>query len=322
LQNTAGWTLGRTLFSSPALGGSNIGQQLTAFELISSSGHGNYNGAFVKFTTKDWHGFTNLSNFTWSRALGTGSIVQASSSATTVNPWNYNYAYGPQPFDVRFVYSQMVLYQPPVYKDQKGFVGRVLGGWTFAPLFTAQSGFPMEIGVGTGSNANAQAFGEVYGNNNTAYENAIGVGPFTGGESAHNNVQVAGTCAGTSGNSGLNMFANPCQVYNEFRPPILGIDTNENGAGTIRGFPTWNLDLTVTKDIRGTERFGAQLIFQFVNVLNHFQPANPGGGAGSTLNTSSINISSPTTFGVITNQAASANGALSRWMEFGLRIHF
>jgi hypothetical protein len=323
LQNTAGWTLGRTLFSSPALGGVNINPQLSAFELNSSTGYGNYNAAFVKFTTKDWHGLTNLSNFTWSRALGTGSVVQASSSVTTLNPWNYNYAYGPQPFDVKFVYSQMILYQPPVFKDQKGIVGRALGGWTIAPLFTAQSGFPMQINVGTGSNVNAQAFGEVYGNNNSGnYENAIGVSAFTGGNSAHNNVQVAGTCAGTSGNSGMNMFANPCAVYNEFRPPILGIDTNENGAGTIRGFPTWNLDLTVTKDIRGTERFGAQLIFQFVNVLNHFQPANPGGAAGSALTSSSISVSNPTTFGVITNQAASANGALSRWMEFGLRIHF
>jgi hypothetical protein len=314
------WTLGRTLLSSPAIGGSSIGSQLTAFELISSAGHGNYNAAFVKFTMKDWHGFTNISNFTWSRALGTGSVTQSSSSVTTVNPFDYSYAYGPQPFDVRFVYSQMVLYQPPIYKDQRGVVGRILGGWTIAPLFTAQSGFPLQLSVGTGSNQNAQAFGEAYGNNNQGnYENAVGVSAFTGGNSAHNNVQAAGTCAGTSGNSGINMFSNPCAVYNEFRPPILGIDSNTNGAGPIRGFPTWNLDATITKDIRVTERFGAQLIFQFVNLLNHFQPANPG---STTLTGSGMSISSPTTWGVVSNQAASANGAQSRWMEFGLRIHF
>jgi len=319
LQTSPGWTLGRTLFGSPALG-TNINPQLTAFELISSTGYGNYNAAFIKFTAKDWHGFTNISNFTWSRALGTGSVVGASSSVTTVNPWNYGYAYGPQPFDVRFVYSQMVLYQPPVYRDQKGFAGRILGGWTIAPLFTAQSGFPLQLSVGTGSNQNAQAFGEVYGNNNTGlYENAVGISPFTGGNSAHTNVSVAGTCAGTSGNSGLNLFANPCAIYNEFRPPVLGIDTNTNGAGPIRGFPTWNLDATITKDIRVTERFGAQLIFQFVNVLNHFQPANPG---ATSVTASGMSISSPSTWGVVSNQAASANGVQSRWMEFGLRVHF
>jgi len=314
-----GWTLGRTLFSSPSLGGA-ISPQLSSFELINSLGYGNYNAAFVKFTTKDWHGFTNISNFTWSRALGTGSVIQASSSVTTVNPWNLGYAYGPQPFDVRFVYSDLMMYTPPVFKDQKGIVGHLLGGWTIAPLFTAQSGFPLQLNVGTGSNQDAQAFGEIYGNNNQGlYENAVGVSPFNGGNSAHNNVQVAGTCAGTSGTSGINMFSNPCAIYQEFRPPILGIDSNTNGAGPIRGFPTWNLDATVTKDIRVTERVGAQLMFQFVNLLNHFQPANPG---GTLLTNSGMNISQPQTWGVVSNQAASANGVLSRWMEFGLRIHF
>lgn len=307
------WTLGRTLLSSAPLGNPlYTSAQITEFQFINSNGYGNYNAAFLKFTTKDWHGFTNISNFTWSRALGTGSVVQASSSFTQVNPWNNQYGYGPQAFDIRFVYSQAVLYQPPVYRDQKGIVGHLLGGWTIAPLFTAQSGVPLQISVGTGSNQNAQAFGEIYGNGNQGYyENAVGISPFTGGNSAYNNVQVAGMCAGTSGNSGLNMFTNPCAIYNEFRPPILGIDTNTNGAGPIRGFPTWNLDATLTKDIHVTERFGAQLIFQFVNVLNHFQPANP-----------TMNISSPQTWGVVTAQATSANGAQSRWMEFGLRVHF
>src|SRR5579883_898590 len=321
-----GWTLGRTLLSSPALGGP-ISPQITAFEFISSLGYGNYNAAFLKFTAKDWHGLTNISNLTWGRALGTQSVVQASSSATTPNPWDLGYSYGPQPFDVKYVYSDMVMYQPPFFKDQRGIVGRILGGWTIAPLFTAQTGFPMEISVGSGSNQDAQAFGEAYGNNNRGYyENAAGISPYTGGNSAHNNVQVAGTCAGTSGNSGLNMFANPCQVFNEFRPPILGIDTNTSGAGPIRGFPTWNLDATVTKDIRVTERFGAQFIFQFVNILNHFQPANPGSSPGtvqgSGVGGSGLNINSPATWGVVTNQAASGNGVQSRWMEFGLRIHF
>ncbi len=52
------------------------------------------------------------------------------------------YGYGPQPFDIKFVYSLLMLYQPPFFKDQKGFIGHVLGGWTIAPLFTAQSGLP------------------------------------------------------------------------------------------------------------------------------------------------------------------------------------
>ncbi len=310
LSSAPGWTLGRTLLSSPALGTA-INPQTTAFEYVSSLGYGNYNAAFTRFTTRDWHGLTTSSNFTWSRALGTGSVVQATSSSTVPNPWNLSYGYGPQPFDIKFVYSLLMLYQPPIYKSQHGILGHLLGGWSISPLFTAQSGVPLEINVGTGSNQDAQAFGEVYGNGNAGlYENAIPIAPFTGGNSAHNNVAPCNG-VGTSGNSGMNMFTSPCAVYAEFRPPVLGIDTNTNGAGPIRGFPTWNLDATASKDIHITERLGATLIFQAVNVLNHFQPANP-----------TMNINSPQTWGVVTAQATSPNGVQSRWMEFGLRLRF
>jgi hypothetical protein len=74
----------------------------------------------------------------------------------------------------------------------------------------------------------------------------------------------------------------------------------------LRGLPTWNLDATLSKDIRVREGIGATLIFQFTNLLNHFQPSNP-----------SLNIDSPQTWGVISGQANTP-----RQMEFGLRVHF
>jgi hypothetical protein len=309
------WTLGRTLLGSPALAGSAVAQQLTALELSTSNGYGNYNAAFLAFTARDWHGMTARSNFTWGRAMGTGIVNQSGSSSTVIDPWNLHAAYGPQSFDIKFVYNLSLLYRSPYFKDQKGVLGRILGGWTFSPLFTAQSGVPLQISVGTGSNSNAQAFGEVYGNNNAANENAVLIAPFTGGNSAHLNVSVPSGC-GLNGNpsrggSGINMFADPNAICAQFRRPILGPDTTDGGAGVIRGFPTWNLDATVAKDIRATERIGATLIFQFSNVLNHFQPNNP-----------SMNIDSPATWGVVTNQATSGNGLQSRVMEFGLRIRF
>jgi hypothetical protein len=183
------------------------------------------------------------------------------------------------------------------------------------------------VNVGTGSNSDAQAFGEIYGNNNRAHENAVLTAPFNGGNSAHNNVTSSGP-AGINGNaakggSGINLFADPNATYALFRRPILGYDTTGGGAGVIRGLSSWSLDTTISKEIRASERFGATLIIQITNVLNHFQPANP-----------TMNIDSPQTWGVITDQ--STVGALSgiggtpggvpainpRQMEFGLRVHF
>jgi len=321
------WTLGRTLLSSPAAAGGSVAAQLSSLEYFTNFGWGNYNAAFFSFTAKDWHGVTARSNFTWSRALGTGSLQQSSSSITVVDPWNMHASYGTQPFDLRFVYSQLMVYQTPFFRSQKGVAGRVLGGWSISPLFTAQSGAPLQVNVGTGSNSDAQAFGEIYGNNNRAYENAVLTGPYTGGNSAHYNVTSSGR-AGTTGNpstggSGLNIFADPNATYALFRRPILGLDTSGGGAGVLRGLPSWSLDVTLSKEIRATERLGATLIIQVTNVLNHFQPANP-----------TLNIDSPQTWGVITNQATTGNlsgiGGTAdgvpainpRQMEFGLRVHF
>lgn len=172
----------------------------------------------------------------------------------------------------------------------------------------------------------AQAFGEVYGNNNRAFENAVLTGPYTAGNSAHNNVTSSGP-AGINGNastggSGINLFANPNATYALFRRPILGLDTTGGGAGVLRGLPSWSLDTTISKDIHAAERFSATLIIQITNILNHFQPANP-----------TLNIDSPQTWGVITSQSTSGalptigttNGVPTinpRQMEFGLRIHF
>ncbi|MBV8842871.1 MAG: carboxypeptidase regulatory-like domain-containing protein [Bryobacterales bacterium] len=319
------WTLGRTLLSSPAQAGGAVGTQLSSLEYYTNFGYGNYNGAFLSFTAKDWHGLTARSNFTWSRALGTGSLQQSSSSITVVDPWNVHASYGTQPFDIRFVYSLMMVYQPQFWKGQKGW-GRALGGWSISPLFMAQSGAPLQVNVGTGSNSDAQAFGEIYGNNNRAFENAVLTGPFTGGNSTHYNVTASG--AGVNGNaskggSGINLFADPNATYALFRRPILGYDTSGGGAGVIRGLPSWTLDTSISKDIVLNERFGATLLFQITNILNHFQPANP-----------TLNIDSPQTWGVITDQ--STVGALSgiggtaggvpainpRQMEFGLRLRF
>ena len=321
------WTLGRTLLSSPAVPGGSIASQLSSLEYITSLGYGNYNAAFVSFTAKDWHGVTTRSNFTWSRALGTGSLQQSSSSITVVDPWNLHASYGTQPFDIRFVYSQLMVYQLPGFKSQRGMVGRLLGGWSISPLFTAQSGAPLQVNVGTGSNSDAQAFGEIYGNNNRAYENAVLTGPYTAGNSAHYNVASSGP-AGINGNaakggSGINIFGDPNATYALFRRPILGLDTTGGGAGVLRGLPAWSLDTTISKEIRATERIGATLIIQITNILNHFQPENP-----------TLNIDSPQTWGVITDQ--STTGTLSgiggtargvpainpRQMEFGLRVHF
>ena len=101
----------------------------------------------------------------------------------------------------------------------------------------------------------------------------------------------------------------------EFRPCLLGFDTNCGGYGGIRGMPTWNVDAALNKDFSlwKENRIGATLSFQFTNLLNHIQMSNPTGVNGSTT----LSLTSLSTFGRSTSQSNTP-----RNMEFGLRIHF
>ncbi|HUI58227.1 MAG TPA: carboxypeptidase-like regulatory domain-containing protein [Bryobacteraceae bacterium] len=301
LARTSSWTLGRTQPSSnPA--------QVTSLIQYTSLGYGNYNAGYVSFTADNWHGLVARSNFTWSRALGTGFLNQSNTQRTVLDAWDIHANYGAQPFDIKFIYNLSMTYQSPFYKSQKGIVGHLLGGWSIAPIFTAQTGSPLRV---TTSSGNSGAFGEIFSSSGSAdCEGAALAAPFTGGNSAHYNVTVP-SGAGINGNasvggSGINIFADPVAVAAEFRRLTLGIDHNGGGWGMIRGFNTWNVDTSVSKEIRATEKVAATLMFQITNILNHFQAANP-----------TVSIDSPASFGVVTAQANTP-----RRMEFGLRIHF
>jgi hypothetical protein len=115
------------------------------------------------------------------------------------------------------------------------------------------------------------------------------------------------TSVGTNNSSQVNLFADPAAVWANFRRCVLGIDTSCGSVGNIRGLNRWNMDATLAKDIKFTERVGATFTMQFTNVFNHNQYSDP----------SSLSLTSNTTFGRITSSVYAA-----RQMEIGLRIHF
>jgi hypothetical protein len=61
------------------------------------------------------------------------------------------------------------------------------------------------------------------------------------------------------------------------RNPILGSDGDVGGGGPVTGLPFFNLDMGITKRIKLklNERFSGTLAFDYFNVLNHMQPADP-----------------------------------------------
>ncbi len=314
-----GWSLGcsgglcRTMASDPYATGAP--GPLTALTASTSDGWSNYNAVYYSVSFRDFHGISGRSNLTWGRALGTGAVNQSTSSFTVLDPWDLHSMYGPQSFDLPLLYNVGLLYQPPWFKSQRGIIGRLLGGWSFSPLFTAQSGFPEQVHINTGTNRDCQSFGETNCGSDTTNENAVLIAPYTGGNSAHVGTTAFGTSAGTTCSATalcINQFQNPDAVVAGFRRLVLGVDHNGGGAGRIRGLPRWFFDASVLKSFRVTERVNVQFNAQFQNLLNHFQPENP-----VDFSSNNLNINNSSAFGVINSQSGN-----SRQIEFGLRLSF
>lgn len=317
LAKLPGWTLGRSLPSSVVPG--TAGGQLTSLTMSTSLGYGNYNAGFVSFRLRDFHGLTGTSNFTYAKALGTGAVTQSTSSFSVIDPWNLRMMYGPnggngRGFDTKFLFNQSLVYHLPFYKEQQGILGHLVGGWGIAPLFTAQSGVPVQVNIGSGGDC--QSFGEGNCASIGTNENAVRVGPVPS-MSIHHGVVSSGAC-GSSGNTlGVNAFADPQAVCNSFRRLILGVDTNGGGVGRIPGFPRWNMDMSITKEttIKSERNIGFTFYALFTNVFNHFQPGDP-----------NLDIDSPNNWGVVTQADTSGSGGYAtndpRQLEMGIRIHF
>ena len=303
-----GFVFGRALPSTPTAGFGTPGQVSSVY-LNGSWGYGNYNAAFATVRTQSLHGLTMVSNFTWSKTLGTQAVAQSTSGFTPVDAFDLHNQYGPQAFDVRYVYNTYMVWEPSWFKSQSGVLGHLAGGWKFSPIFTARSGLPVEVSV----DGDCQSFGEVNCSSGTTVENAIMLSPIGNGTaSAHYGVHGSNG-VGTSTKDFINMFADPSAAYAQFRAPLVGFDNQTGGAGILRGFPAWNLDLSIAKQLRITERVDTKFIVTMTNILNHsiLNDPNVGGSAPA------LDITKPAQFGTIFGQANTP-----RQMEFGIRIGF
>jgi len=321
------FVFGRTFTSDAINSPFGAGGQSPSLLTTVSNGYGNYNAGFLQLTMSEWHGLTMKTNFSMSKALGTGTVVQATSSFATIDPWNLRNQYGLQPYDEKFILHLFFNYAPPFYSSQHGVLGRLLGGWNISPLFIYGSGFPVQLQT---LNGNCGSLGEC----NTAYvganENMVGNFSY----SATRNQGVSGglvanqfgtkTDCGDSG-AGQNILSQsqvlatcPASggIFGEaVRNPLLGLD-GHSGNFPVRGFPFWNLDLGLSKKIRITERFSGTFHFDSTNVLNHMQPNEP-----------CFNAAAPQSWGVIgssdcSNLNGNVQGNYARRFQFGLTIDF
>jgi Carboxypeptidase regulatory-like domain len=310
--DNGGFNFPRSMLNTPinCVNGTEIGcggQMSSGVGVNASVGHGNYNGAFVSLKMTNWHGITLQENFTWSKALGTGALVQATSQYTVNDPFDLHNGYGLQSFDRKFVFNTVALIEDPWYKSQHGIIGHIAGGWSLSPILAIGSGVPLGCGTNQGDESAGQGFGSADSSNFFTNENCILTKAASGGSASLH----------PAGDGQFNIFSNPDAVLSTLRPAILGLDSNTGGLGVFRGLMYWNVDIRLVKDIHVAERVDLRFEYVVTNVFNHPVFADPAAGQPETALGVDPTVGPGSSFGVVNTQ-----GNNPRRMQFGLRLTF
>jgi carboxypeptidase family protein/TonB-dependent receptor-like protein len=245
-----------------------------------------YNSLQVKLDRRFSGGFQLTTAYTWSKAIDFSQD-------------NGGYAYYINPtrsraradFDRRHMLNQSYVWELPFGKGKKlatsGALAQIAGGWQITGILTAMSGQMLNISApsatlnapGNSNNPNYAGSGSLPGAHTVNFR-ATGKDQATWFDTS----VFRAPAANTFGNVGRNAFSGP-------------------------GF--FNLDLSVFRKFRVTERWSLELRAESFNFTNTPQYPNPDGGLGNA------------TFGQITNAGiGSSADAGSRQVQLGIRILF
>ncbi len=239
---------------------------------LDSIGYSTYNSLQVEFRQKQWHGMQFNVNYTWSHALGlSGGNGQSGAnqydnhiSLFTMRDLKLNY--GPMPFDLRHVVHALGTYDLPFgdgkpFLNRKGWLDRIVGGWTVGTIFTFQTGAPFYLSGGYRTfNDIADGGAVLSGITGSQLQNAMGFYP--------------------SGNPYAYMF-DPTKFVAASGQASPTYFTPNGTPGTLA--PTIWLygphaiydDMSVTKAIRIRENIRASLQAELLNAFNHPVWGNP-----------------------------------------------
>jgi hypothetical protein len=247
-----------------------------------------YNGRFMN------NALTLGAAYTFSKTIDNASEIFAFdiASANAQNPFCISSCEkGLSQIDRPHAFSLNFLYDVPIMKEQRGFLGHVLGGWQVNGVYVLTSGTPYTPG---------QFLNGVYGLGNTYLTS--GDRPFIGNPNAPvGSVAIsqldAALLYGTdilnlNGFYSLNALNSTGDVVtvtpNDVRfitnlpgtARIFGTPFGNSGRNILRGPALNQLNASLFKNIKVGERLTVQLRGEAYNVLNHPNPGYGVNGAG------------------------------------------
>lgn len=234
-------------------------------------GNSNYQAGFVKVERRFSHGFQVLAHYTFSKFLDdVASATELGDPGSYMDAYNRRLDKGRSGSDIPHRAVITFLYSVPTFTQYR-LANSVLGGWQLGVLSNLQSGQPF-----------------------TVYDSVNTTNAFPAGTTRPN--LIADPLAGTQS---LSRWFNTAA----FQTPAAY--TFGNAPRSVLRGPSWkNVDVTLSKIFKITERWNTELRGEFFNVINHANFDIPGHTLGNA------------DFGVI----SSAEPA--RTLQLALRVSF
>jgi hypothetical protein len=272
-----------------------LGLAPAAFESFSPNSDSHYHSLQATLSHRFSQGLYWQTAYTFSKAIDDVSTATVAFDTRFNNQTNARDSRGLSDFDRRQRFVTSATYQLPFFTHASGFTGGALGGWILSGVVTLQSGLPFTPIDSFG--------GSAYGLSSPN----LATPTFTAGFSCAN----APTSGGVE--SRLGHWANPAAYTPDAVIPLgNGAPGDATGYGNaprncIVGPPQKNVDFTIGKTFKLTERQSLRFRTDFFNLFNHPSFANP----------SATDIESPSSFTQITSVVGTP-----RLIQFSLKYGF
>ena len=274
---------------------------------VSNQDFSNYNGLQVTLTQRPWHGLSYLIGYTWAHALDEAG-GDWNGATLPANLFNIRSDYASSADDVRHRMTASVSYALP---EKKSFA-QLLQGWKINSVVNFQSALPWSVIdttddiSGVGGKVDGWNF---YGDRSAFSGLGYATVPYFSGTTNPDCVSKAaaldaGATAlypGYTYSSSLAKYGCYASGGSMLLAPAIG-SYGTGSRNLFRGRGLKLMDVSLTKDVKFSERFGGQFRFEVFNVLNKTQytptvNGNPASRSnpllGSSRTTPDVQISNP-----------------------------
>lgn len=242
----------------------------------SNSGSSTYHAGQLLVQRRFGTGLGLTASYTYSKLIDNGSEIFASAGLVNSSLPIIPHFFGGERneravslFDRTHRAVFAYVYNLPFMREQRGALGRIVGGWQISSIITFESGVPFTVANGVDSNG----FG---GNNdrpdfNPNGQEGVRAIPATADSPSATGFVNPDVITGKTP-AGANIFAPIDPATARYIGLAEGIGrTGTLGRNTERTKGTNNFDFTVQKEVRVREGFGIQFRTEFFNLFNHPQ---------------------------------------------------